>query len=148
MNAFAIGLLSIGVLTSAHAQKTPSYKEAREIYEQLGKPVAATGLWDKKPLSERLAAVKAADQLIARVEKLDGKGFGGPLSACKRAATAMKFYVMDLNDLALVWEGRSQVRNANTLFSPSFNAVNFGEMKAACYEEVEALDTVAPVAKR
>lgn len=50
---------------------------------------------------------------------------------------------MDLNDLALVVDGRREIKNAVAVFAPSFNAVVFGEHKAFCYEEVEALDTAA-----
>lgn len=143
MKSIALALALLSATGFAAAQKPPSYRDARALYEQLGKPVAATGVWYKKPLAERIQAMKDADTLIKRAEAMFGTAVVGRFSACRSAAIAMKFYIIDLNDLALVMEGRRQITNAATLFAPSFNAVDFGEKKAACYEEIESLDTAA-----
>jgi len=143
MKAIAAALAALMVIGHAQAQKAPSYKDARAVYDQLGKPVAATGVWNKKSLAERHQALRDADALVKRAESLFGTSPVGPFAACRSAAIALKFYVLNLNDLALVLEGRQQLTNAATLFAPSFNAVQLGEYKAACYEQVESLDTVA-----
>lgn len=131
-------LLAI-IMSGSVMAKTPSYKEARAIYDQLGVPVSATGLWHTKPLPERLAALREAEAFVAKTEKVFGGGQVGDSAACRSAAIARKFYVIQMNDLALIMEGR---RNAtpSDVFSPMFNSVSFGEHKAFCYHYVESLD--------
>lgn len=137
--ALILALLMAHGLTMA--ETLPSYKDARNLYDQLGKPVAASGVWWKKPLPERQQALREADALAKRAESLFGTS--RRFAACRSAALAMKTFILDLNDLALVVDGRREIKNAVALFAPSFNAVAFGEHKAFCYEEVEALDTQA-----
>lgn len=132
-------LLLLAGLSIAQAQPKASYAEARAIYDELGAPVAKTPIWFKKPIAERHKAVQDADALIRRAEKVWGTAAAGPNSACRAAAIAMKFYIIGLNDLALLVEGKP-VTTPATLFAPSFNAVNFGESKARCQEQVDSLE--------
>ncbi|MDP9990907.1 hypothetical protein J2W28_002077 [Variovorax boronicumulans] len=144
MKTITLALALLGMTGFAAAQKPPSYKEARALYDQLGKPVAASGVWWKKPLPERQQALRDADALAKRADALFGSTTSR-FASCRSAVLAMRTFIGDLNDLALVVEGRNEIKHAVALFSPSFNAVDFGEKKAACYEEVESLD--APAAK-
>lgn len=143
MKTLLIALCLAGAASGAFAQKKPAYDEARAIYDELGKPVAQTSIWFRKPLQERIQAARSADELVKRAERLWGTAAIGPGSACRKAAIGMKFYVLNLNDLALLAEGRRTLSSPSDLLAPSFHAVQFGQDKAACYDEVEALDTGA-----
>lgn len=127
------------VMSGSVMAKTPTYKEARAIYDQLGTPVSATGLWHTKPLTERLAALREAEAFVTKTEKVFADAQAGDSAACRSAAIARKFYVIQMNDLALIMEGRRNATPAD-VFSPMTNSVSFGEQKAFCYHYVESLD--------
>lgn len=132
----SLALLLLG--GAACAQQQPSYKDARKVWEQINQVLYDTGQWHKKALAERQKRLNAAQEISAKADRL----WAGP-SRCKEAASFMVDYVQSLNSFALVIEGRRSLDTPSDLYAPMFNAVVFGEKRAACYDEVEALETPA-----
>ena len=132
-----IGLL-ISALTFAGAAGAamPTYRDARKVYDEIESLQYQTGLWYKKSLAERRAAVDQVTSLQARTERMwPGR------SQCKEAAAFAADYVVNLNSFALILQGSRQPQPSD-LYAALFNAVTFGEKRASCYDEVEALDQV------
>lgn len=130
-------LLSVVLLVGSSAvTATPSYSDARKVYDEINNALYANGLLYKKPLPERTKVVQAAGALVEKTQRL----WPGP-SRCKEAAAFMKDYIVNLNSFALMLEGKRSVQAPAELYGAMFNAVVFGEKRAACYDEVEALDT-------
>lgn len=132
-------LLALGTLCAGgSAYGAPAYKEARAIYDELARPVAQTPMWSRKPLPERVEALREADQLIARAEKAFGSSPVGDGAACRNAAISRKFYIIAMNDLALILEGRP-ISGPHDLYAPMSVSVGFGEHKANCSAYVDGL---------
>ena len=133
--SLALLLLTTG---TAFAQQQPNYNQARQIWQQIDAVLGQTGRWHKMPLAERNKRLDAAVQLKTKASSL----WPGP-SRCKEASSFMVDYIQSLNSFALVVEGKRSLDTPSDLYAPMFNAVVFGEKRAACYDEVEALDIPA-----
>ncbi|WP_447776346.1 hypothetical protein [Variovorax boronicumulans] len=138
MKICSSALVLVALLASSQALAAPSYSEARKVYDEINNSLFANGLLYKKPLPERIKVVQAADQLVEKTKRL-----WPSMSRCREAAVFMRDYIGNLNSFALMLEGKRTVQAPAELYGAMFNAVVFGEKRAACYEEVESLDTSA-----
>jgi hypothetical protein len=130
------GIVALALSGASHA--APSAGEARAIYEELGRPINQAPQWNRKPLYERHEAVEQADQLIARAERAFGSSPIGEGAACRNAAISRKFFVINLNDLTLLLEGRPLL-SPHALYAPMTVSVRFGEQLAACHSYIDRL---------
>ncbi len=129
--SFALLLLAVG---SANAQQSPTKAQARQVWEKIEAVLPQTGGWEKLAPAERQKRLDVALEVNARASQL----WRGP-SACKFAASSMVDYVRTLNGFALVIEGKRGLDTPADLYAPMFKAVQFGEHRAACQEEVAGL---------
>lgn len=134
----AMMMATAALTLSGPAQAAPSAAEARAIYEELARPISQAPQWNRKPLYERHEAVDQADQLIARAERAFGSSPVGDGAACRNAAISRKFFVIGLNDLALLLEGRP-LSSPHDLYGPMTVSVRFGEQLAACSAYINTL---------
>lgn len=118
----------------AFAQKPPSYAEARQLYNQFGKTIAAVGLWDKKQQAERTQLLQAAIALNNKAEKLFP-----PFSQCLSAANMHVSFVSSLNAIGRSKDGINSPTHFELMMALA-SAEQFGNHRAACYDQVEALD--------
>lgn len=142
-----VALFAAAAIAPAVAQGKPTYEQARRLTNAMRAVVAETGVWSKKPLPARIEAARAAKALVDETEKLLGSDPSGPFGQCRAAAIGMQTYVLNLNDLALLLEGRRQLNASVDLVMPQFFAFQFGEAYSACRDQIEALDTGARRAK-
>lgn len=122
------------------AQSKPTraqYGEARKLYDEFDRTISRSMLWEKKPAAERVAAYK---QAIAHKERLSK--LMGDTSQCGYAASTHVEFVSNMNALVSAGEGAGKVTPFQLLGAMN-NAQAFGNFRAACYDEVEALDTAA-----
>lgn len=125
------------VILSSAPNAAPTYKQARAIYDQLKQPFFDTGLFYKKPFQERLAYLNAAKALRDRSEKM----FGVP-SSCFTAANMRYEYVVNLHEYVNRLEGRiSSQLEWKGVTDPMYSAFVFGESTAACYSDIDALES-------
>jgi len=140
------------VVGMAEAGKLLTRTEGEHLLETMETVVGQTGNWSRWPLQERLNAISQARAVVDIVDqRLSTGGIKNPQAQCRNAAIAMKFYVLNLNDLALLQERRSEASVAATLFPPSFNAFDFGKAFEVCRTVIEAMpeeDGVAPKASQ
>jgi uncharacterized protein YqcC (DUF446 family) len=130
-----IPIVSLLIAVSAEAAApTPSYKDARKLYDEFGKTLSAATLWEKKKPQERAAASTAAMALRDRMEKM----WGVP-SACAATAIFHVVFITEMNTIVSAGEGVGQPRAFNLLGAMTASE-QFGNHRAACYEAVEALD--------
>ncbi len=130
------GILALAL--SGASQAAPNVAEARAIYDELGRTVPQAQQWSRKPPRERDAALHQADQLIARAERVFGSAQVGDGAVCRAAAISRKFFVIGLNDLAALLEGRP-LTSPHDLYGPMTVAARFGEQLAGCGAYVEGL---------
>ena len=129
------------IATAVSAQNIPSYQAARAVYDAMDRTVGQTGGWSKKPLVDRLQAHDDAVKLAKKAELLFGTNLGAPSSSCWKAAIGMQFYISNMNDLALILEGKRTNVSPADLYAPMFTSLGFGEHKAACYQYVLSLNS-------
>lgn len=118
-----------------YAQPKTSYDEARRLYDQFDKTIFAVGLWDKKKQPERTQLIQAAMRHRERIEKL--------LGATSRCANAAAFHVAFVGGLNAIGRAKDGIGNPThfELMMALASAEQFGNHRAACYEQVEELDT-------
>lgn len=134
-----LSVLVLGCVFQCHALAAPKYQEARGLYNEFGKTLAASGLWEKKKPPERRAAVVAATAHRERVEKM-----WGSFHSCSATANWHVNFIVEMNKIVSSGEGVGTLNSFN-LISALQAAEQFGNNRAACYDAVEALD--APVKK-
>jgi hypothetical protein len=140
----ALAVVSMPLMAAA----TPTYKQARDLYDRMAAPVSATGTWTKQPEAARLGKVREATALLQEVERTLSKGPFERFGQCWIAAHWSREYVTALNDLTLLYEGRAPLRHDLQLLGPVLQAFNFGKHHAACRDQIEVLDTPKAAAKR
>lgn len=128
-----VAMMSITI--GAYAK--PGYADARAIYDQIGGTLSKGLLWEKKSPQERRQAVVMATALRDRASKSMG-----PQSQCAQAAEMHLNLVMNMNVIASAGQGVGKVSTFQ-LLGMLGEAEALGERKAACYDEVEALDALA-----
>ena len=131
----AVALLPIMAL----AQPTPTraqYPEARKLYNEFDRTVSRSMMWEKKSQADRIAAYKQAIVLKERMSQIMGDS-----SQCGYAASTHVEFVSNMNALISASEGVGKLTPFQMLGAMN-NAHAFGKFRAACYDEVEALDTV------
>jgi hypothetical protein len=143
-SAVWITLIIATALASAasHAQTKPTraqYGEARKLYDEFDRTISRSMLWEKKPIGDRKAALQQAIAHRDRISKLMGDS-----SQCSAAASLHVDFISNLNALVAAGEGVGKLKTFDVLGAVS-NAEVFGNRRAGCYDEVEALD--APLKK-
>lgn len=93
--------------------------------------------WCKKRQAERTEEIGRADAFVRQAERLFGTAMNRPSSVCRAAAITRKAYLMGLNDMAVVSEGRP-VRRPSDLLAPMVQAVDFGQDAARCLDYLDA----------
>jgi hypothetical protein len=143
MKKYTLTVLAL-LASSAFAQsKPPSYAEARKFYDQLGRPVAETGVWHQKSPAARIKANQDANLMVKRAEQLFGVDpMAHPKGLCLQAAMMMREYVSNLSSIVRIAEGSDRA-DVVTLLNMTRTGSEFGEKRANCYEYVESLDTGA-----
>ena len=132
------GLVMGGFASAVEARDNKiAYQEARSLYNEFGKTLSAAGLWDKKSPADRALWYRAAEQNKRRIDR----GFG-ELSACGKTALSHLDFLVELNQMAFAEQGGLKVA-ARPRIAALAAAERFGNHRAACYDEVEALDTGA-----
>ena len=116
--------------------KTP-YPEARRMYDQFDKTLSKALLWEKTTIQDRTKAINDA----TRLRDVMSKAFGD-FSQCSRAATAHVDFVSNLNGFAAASQLGTTVKPFEVLAAMR-SAETFGNSRAPCYDEVEALDVSA-----
>lgn len=129
--------LAIGAGAQTKQPGRAAYAEARKLYDALEKPLNRTMLWEKTTQPQRVEAVKIATELRDRTYKL-----WGDFSQCSMAAESNLNFVISINQIAFLSQSGSQLRPYDMLRAIR-EAEEFGNHRAACYDYVEALDTVA-----
>lgn len=137
-----IALLS-GAMVTCAASAAPTYAEARKLIDEMHSYVAQVNIWDKKPLAERIQAYRRTEAIVTTAARMFGDNPLGPFGQCWAAANSLKFFVISMNDLALILEGHKRVYSGVDLYSPMFISFGFGEEYRTCREQIEALDIPA-----
>jgi hypothetical protein len=128
-------VLFIALASQSQAQTKVSYSEARKLYNQFDKTLSAVGLWGKKNQSERTQLLQAAMRHREQVEKSLGVS-----SQCATAANMHVEFVSNLNAIGRAKDGTGTPTHFES-FMALASAEQFGNHRAACYDQVEALDT-------
>jgi hypothetical protein len=123
------------------APKKPAYADAEKMLAYFDHVIASTGSWSKKSLNERIGALRESEAIVTKAEKLFGTSPLDPGTSCREAAIYLKFYILSLNDIALLIEGRTTVRDASDLLAPVYQAVHLGERRGWCFDYVNSLDS-------
>lgn len=103
---------------------------ARKTLDALREIVATTQAWEHLTPRERLNRIQSARELEASTLRLVPEN--SKYAECRDAATRGRFYVLALNDLALLLDGDRTVRAPSSLIAPSKNAVDFGRAMGLC----------------
>lgn len=131
------------VFACLSASAAVTYEAARKLTDQMQSVVMSTQSWHSKPLADRIAAYRRADVLVADAERMFGTSPAGTFASCWRAAISMKFYVINLNDMALLFEGRKQLTGPADLFAPMYASFEYGDAYRTCKDQIETLDVPA-----
>lgn len=124
----------------AQAQAKPTraqYGEARKLYDEFDRTLSRSMLWEKKPADERRKAMQQAIAHRDRITKVMGE-----MSQCSAAASLHVDFISNMNSVVSAGEGVGKV-SAFELLGAMNNAQVFGNRRAGCYDEVEALDAPA-----
>lgn len=140
MKTFALLCISLGLISVASAGSHTADSDAlTKIYLEMNDTLAATGGWNKKPLATRNEAFERAIRLEGSVKKLLGNGLVSPRAACRNAAIHHRYYVKNLNDAALVIEGKKSLETPADLYAPMFHSVQFGQSLAECHTAINSI---------
>ena len=124
----------------AAAQQKPvktTYRDARRLYDQFEKALSRTLTWEKTTMVERVKALNDAQGHRNLITKAIGD-----FSQCSRAASAHVDFILNMNSLVAASQ-RGATVEAFDILSAMQSAEIFGNSRAPCYDEVEALDAPA-----
>lgn len=134
-----IFLLAV-VMSGVVMAKTPTYKEARAIYDAMGKTIDDAGIWYEKKHVARAVLTREAAGLVKKSEQVFGADpLASPYRQCLRAVILHQEYVAGLNTLADTVQGITAAPDQFKLFSSFPNAARFGDARAWCFNEIEQL---------
>jgi hypothetical protein len=123
----------------AHAEPKPTRTQVQAVLDYTSKVLASTSTWYKKPLVDRLQDIQAARGFESQAEATFGTSLATPWKDCRMLAISNKFYLLAMNDIALIVEGRRKISDPSDMFAPMFGSVTLGEAKNSCERYLHSL---------